>query len=644
MAGAQPIASIHVRGSSFLLPTPSPCLPLPSLDALLAAAIDAAAGPFHLRAVHAALIRLGLDSSSFLVNKLLRRLSHYRVPLHPYPLLIFSLVPRPNPFLWTALIRSAALFSSCRPDHHPLRLYSLMRRRWPPSPPLSFTFSALLKSAAADYSLANGLQIHSQSISTGGFDADLFVQNTLISMYVECSDLASARKVFDGMSLRDAISWTSLIVAYTKIGDLSSAEGLFDRSFVKDVVAWTAMITGYVQNAMPKEALASFERMRQAGVVIDEVALVGTISAIAQLGATKRALWIRDIVDKTGFGQNVVVGSAMVDMYAKCGLIDEARRVFDEMMDRNVYTYSAMVVGLAAHGRAYEAIDLFNEMAGRTNVEPNHVTFIGVLTACSHSGMVEEGRFYFRTMKNEYGIVPSPDHYACMADLLGRAGLIEEALELVRSMPMKPHGGVWGALLGACRIHGKTDIARIAANHLFELEPDGIGNYVLLSNIYASAGMWDEVSKVRKLMRARGLKKNPSASWTEGKDGAVHEFFAGDNCHPRTREIKDALEELLRMLKLEGYKPILSSVVYDVNDDEKENLLKGHSEKLALAYGWLTTTFGDTIRITKNLRICEDCHLVMRLASRAANREIVVRDNMRFHHFRDGECSCGEFW
>ncbi|CAL9045733.1 unnamed protein product [Musa banksii] len=651
MARAQPIITRlgHdpvglMRAPTFPLPAPSPLLPLPALDALLVAAIDAAAGPRHLRAVHAVILHFGLHHRCFLVAKLLRGLSHYRVPLHPYPLRLFSLVPRPNPFLWTALIHSAVILRPRLPDYHPLRIYSLMRRQWPPSPPLSFTFTALLKSAAADLCLANGLQIHAQSISTGGFDADLFVQNTLISMYVECCDLASAHRVFDGMSIRDAISWTSLTVAYTKNGDVSSAEGLFERSPAKDVVAWTAMVTGYAQNAMPKEALTTFERMREAGVVIDEVALVGAVSAIAQLGAAKHAVWIRDIVDCTGFRQTVVVGSAMVDMFAKCGLIDEARQMFDEMMNRNVYTYSAMIVGLAAHGRAHEAIALFKEMVGKTDVKPNHVTFIGVLTACSHAGMVEVGRYYFHLMKDEYGIVPSPDHYTCMVDLLGRAGLVEEALELVRSMPMEPHGGVWGALLGACRIHVKPDIARIAANHLFELEPDRIGNYMLLSNTYASAGMWDEVSKVRKLMRARGLKKNPSASWTEDKDGSVHEFFAGDGLHPRTHEIKDTLEDLLGKLKLEGYDPVLSSVLYDINDNEKEKLLKGHSEKLALAFGLLTTGAGDTIRIVKNLRICEDCHLVMRLASRAVNREIVVRDNMRFHHFKDGACSCGEFW
>ncbi|XP_073010596.1 pentatricopeptide repeat-containing protein At5g44230 [Typha latifolia] len=638
-----PQSLIPIPRPFFYSPLPLPLLPFPTLTSLLFSAISSASSLPHLKQAHALLLRLGLHGSSFLVSKLLRRLSSLRHPfLHPYPFLLFSSVPDPNPFLFTTLIRAFSLLGPHR--HLAFHYFSLMRRLDPPLSPLPFTFSALLKSSAASCDLETGTQVHAQAIVLGGFDAHLFVQNTLISLYVECSDLDSARKVFDGMLVRDVVSWTSLIVAYSKNSDMGSAEGLFVRSPMKDLVAWTAMVSGYAQNAMPKEALETFDRMTEAGVGIDEVALIGAVSACAQLGAVKRAVWIQGIADRHGFGKNVVVGSAMVDMYAKCGLIDEAWKVFDQTEERNVYTYSSMIVGLASHGRAREAIALFSDMVEHTNVKPNRVTFIGVLAACSHSGMVEEGRFYFAQMWDKYGIVQSADHYACMVDLLGRAGLVEEALELVRSMTAEPHGGVWGALLGSCRIHGKTEIAEIAADQLFKLEPHGIGNYVLLSNIYASAGMWDEVSHVRKLMRGKGLRKNPAASWVESKDGLVHEFFAGDSSHPRSQEIKEALEELIRKLKLVGYVPVLSSVVYDVSDDDKERLLKGHSEKLALAFGLLTTGVGITIRIVKNLRICEDCHLVMCLASKVENIDIVVRDNMRFHHFKNGECSCGEFW
>lgn len=518
-----------------------------------------------------------------------------------------------------------------------------MRRSSPHCPPLSFTFSALLKSSQR---VDSGAQVHAQAVCIGGFDSDLFVLNSLIDFYIRCGQLGSARKVFDEMPVRDVISWTSLIVAYTKIGDMDSAMVMFGKFQEKDEVAWTAMVTGYAQNAMPKEALEMFERMSAAGVAVDEVSLVGAISAVAQLGVAERAAWIRGVAERFGIERkgSVVVGSAMIDMYAKCGLINEACRVFESMEKRNVYSYSAMISGLAAHGRANEAIAIFHEMVGKTAIKPNWVTFVGLLTACSHAGKVEEGRYYFSQMTDIYDINPSADHYVCMVDLLGRAGLVEEALEFVQSMPIEPSRGVWGALLGACRIHRKTEIARIAAEHLFELEPNAIGNYVLLSNIYASAGMWSEVSNVRKLMREKGLRKTASYSWMEANDGRVHEFYAGDNLHPKSREIKEILGEIMRRMKAEGYEPVLSSVVYDVSDDEKERILKGHSEKLAMAFGVMTTEPGCTIRIMKNLRICEDCHVVMRMASKVVGREIVVRDNMRFHHFRDGECSCGDFW
>lgn len=511
--------------------------------------------------------------------------------------------------------------------------------------PVSFTFSALFKACGDKIDVGLGSQIHTQTIIIGGFGSDLYVGNTMIDFYVRCGFLQCAHKVFDEMPVKDAISWTSLIVAYTKSSDMDSAGELFVGLPVKDMVAWTAMITGFAQNAKPREALEFFEKMQRNGIQTDEVTLVGAISACAQLGATKHAHWVRDVAERSGFKseENVVIGSAMIDMYSKCGSVEDAYKVFEKMRERNVFSYSSMIVGYAMHGRANAAIDLFEHML-KTEIKPNGVTFVGVLSACSHVGMVEYGRKLFDQMEKCYGVIPTVDHYACMIDLLGRGGLLKDALELISTMKMDPHGGVWGALLGACRIHGNPDIAEIAATHLFELEPKGIGNYLLLSNIYASAGRWDDVARVRKLMRTKGLKKNPGCSWTEGERGVIHEFFAGDMTHPKMREIKWALEDLLQRLILNGYQPNLGSVPYDLNDDEKKRILMTHSEKLALAFGLLTTSSGTPIRIVKNLRICEDCHLFMCGASHISGREIVVRDNMRFHHFSQGVCSCGNFW
>ncbi|KAL9229547.1 hypothetical protein vseg_005002 [Gypsophila vaccaria] len=486
-------------------------------------------------------------------------------------------------------------------------------------------------------------------IKAGAFFHHLFsyAVNTLVDLYVKCGCLVSARKVFDEMPLRDGFVWTSLIVAYAKVGELGFARELFDEMAApKDVVVWSAMISAYAQNVQPKECLALFETMRGTGVDGDEYILASVISACAQLGTTKYASSIRGIAEVLGHGPetNVFIGSALVDMYSKCGRVDDAFDVFRAMKERNVYTYSSMILGFAVHGRADAAMKLFRDME-MTNVRPNHVTFVGVLTACSHAGLVEEGRRLFRSMEGTYGVLPDAEHYTCMVDLLGRSGHLEEALGIASSVTSHPHGGVWGALLGACNIHNNPDIAAIAAERLFEIEPDAMGNYFLLFNILATAGRWDAAIRLQKRMKETGLmKKYPACSWVEGKNGSVHEFFAGDITHPRYNEIKHVLEDLLNKLKLHGYQPMLGSVSYDMCDDDKREILSAHSEKLALAFELLNTEPDHTIRIMKNLRICEDCHVFMCGASKITKREIVVRDNMRFHHFHDGVCSCGNFW
>lgn len=567
-------------------------------------------------------------------------LSNSGVPGNTYAHNVFDQVSHRNSFIWTALIRGYCVQG---PVSEALRLYSLMRMEG--ISPVSFTFSALLKASTLREDVGLGTQIHGQIVCVGGFLSDLFVGNTMIDMYVKCGFLECGRRVFDEMVVRDVISWTSLIVAYAKSADMGSAAELFDGLPVKDMVAWTAMVTGYAQNARPKEALNFFKKMQDSYVETDEVTLVGVISACAQLGAAKYASWVQKVAEESGYRptSNVVVGSAFVDMYAKCGNVEESYKIFERMSERNVYSYSSMIVGFAMHGHATEAINLFEEMV-KTEVKPNRVTFVGVLTACSHAGLAEQGEHYFARMQSCYGVVPNADHYACMVDLRGRSGRLEGALQLIKTMPVKPHGGVWGALLGACRIHADPDMAEIAANSLFELEPDSIGNYILLSNIYASAGRWEDVARVRKAVKFKGMKKNPACSFVEGRDGVIHEFLAGDLTHPRSSQIKHELENLLDKLKFHGYQPVLSSVPYDVDDKEKMSILMAHSEKLAFSYGLLTVASGSSITIVKNLRICEDCHLFMCGASWVTGRKIIIRDNMRFHHFHDGACSCNNFW
>ncbi|OWM88811.1 pentatricopeptide repeat-containing protein At5g44230 [Punica granatum] len=624
--------------------SPAPALwslPLSDLESYFVSLLNASATLPRLRQLHGLIYRSGLHQSCFVLTKLIRSLTALDVPVESYPKLIFRQAKWRNPFLYTALIRGYSLrgnLADC------VDLYGSMRRDG--ISPVTFTFTAIFKACGENLDLRLGEQMHCQMALFGGFGSDLYVGNTLIDMYVKCGVLGSARKMFDLMPERDLISWTTLIVAYSKSQDMASARRLFDCMPEKDAIAWTAMVTGFVQNSKPGEALKLFDRMQTARVSLDEYTLAGVISACAQLGASKYAKWVSEIAEENMLSptSNVVVGSALIDMYAKCGQVDDAYKVFEAMKERNVYSYSSMIVGFAINGQPKAAISLFHEMLKSTDIRPNDVTFIGVLTACSHGGMVDQGRQIFASMEKTYGILPNADHYACMVDLLGRAGKLTEALELIRKMPVEPHGGVWGALLGACKVHTDPDIAEIAAAQLFIFEPDAVGNYILLSNIYASSGRWDDVLRVRKLMRGKKLRKNPGCSWFEAKKGEIHEFFAGDTKHPRSDEIKQVLDELVGRLEASGYEPILNSVAYDVSDKDKRRILLGHSEKLALAFGILSSTSGSTIRIVKNLRICEDCHSFMCGASQVTGRDIVIRDNMRFHHFRDGACSCRNFW
>ncbi|KAI3869181.1 hypothetical protein MKW92_022473 [Papaver armeniacum] len=433
-----------------------------------------------------------------------------------YPRLIFDQVHNPTSFVWTAIIRG---YSLQRLTSESFLMYKRMRREG--IHPTSFTFSALVKACGTGDvvvdAAAFGRQLHAHVICIGGFESDLHVCNTLIGMYVNCGLIECGRRLFDEMPDRDVISWTSMIVAYTKNGDMESAADLFHGLRNKDAVVCTAMLTGYVQNGKPKEALELFESMMKDSVVkIDEVTLVGAISACAQLGAMESANWIRNMADREGFdsAKNVVVGSALIDMYSKCGSVEEAYRIFQGTTKRNVFSYTAMITGFAMHGRAESAVNLFYDML-EAEIKPNEVTFIGVLTACSHAGMVKQGKEIFERMQKDFGVIPSADHYTCIVDMLGRSGCLEEAFKLVENMPVKPHGGVWGALLGACKIHKNVEIAEIAAENLFELEPDNIGNYVVLCNIYSLAGRVNDALRIRKLIKKKELIKKPGCSWVE---------------------------------------------------------------------------------------------------------------------------------
>lgn len=457
---------------------------------------------------------------------------------------------------------------------------------------------------------------------------------------------------------RDRYVQNALMDLYSRVGKIDIAEYLFHNMESRDIVSYNTMITGYVVRGYYEGALVllhdmqiaerkpkgndDFDMSVEVSFRPNSVTLMTILPGCAALAALTKGKEIHAYAFRNRLESDVAVGSALVDMYAKCGCLNMARRVFESMPNRNVITWNAMILAYGMHGEGGEALALFRKMVAK--VKPNEVTFIAVFAACSHSGIVDEGKQLFQTMKVDHGVEPNADHYACVVDLLGRSGRLDEAYDIIKLMPVGlDKVGVWSSLLGACRIHQNVQLGEISAFNLFQSEPNVASHYVLLSNIYSSAGLWEKANEVRGKMKRMRVKKEPGCSWIECSD-EVHRFVAGDTRHPQSEQLYEYLNDLFARMKKEGYVPDTSCVLHNLDEEEKENLLCGHSERLAIAFGLLNTSPGTTIRVSKNLRVCNDCHSATKLISKVVDREIVVRDVRRFHHFKDGACSCGDYW
>ncbi|KAJ7552718.1 hypothetical protein O6H91_06G066700 [Diphasiastrum complanatum] len=489
-----------------------------------------------------------------------------------------------------------------------LALYEQMKQEG--MQPNNVTLVLLLKACASLAALEQGKQIHSEIIKRG-FQSDVVVGNTLVDMYAKCGCTEDARELFDNTSERD-------------------------------VVSWNAMIAGYAQNGLGKDALALYEQMKQEGMQPNNVTVVFLLKACTSLAALEKGKQLHSEIIKRGFESDVVVGSTLVNMYAKCGCTEDARELFDNMSERDVVSWTGMIAGYAQNGLGKEALALFEQMQ-REGTKPNEVTYTSVLSACAHSGLVDQGRYFFDSMCKNHGVTPTKEHYACMVDLLGRAGCLADAELFINKMPIQPNSVVWMTLLGAARNHGHAEIGRRAFDRVVKLETKNAAPYALLSNIYAAAGKKDELAKIRNQMKEAGVKRIPGCSWIE-VDNQLHAFVVGDATHPQSKEIQAELDRLVGLMKMEGYKPNLSFVLDDVEDEEKENAFCGHSEKQAIAFGLINTSFGTPIRIKKNLRVCGDCHNATKIISKIVGRDISVMDANRYHHFKDGFCSCGDYW
>ncbi|KAL4588130.1 hypothetical protein LXL04_001010 [Taraxacum kok-saghyz] len=541
--------------------------------------------------------------------------------------------------------------------------------------------------------LLNGLEVHAYAMKNG-MDSDLPVCNTFIDMYAKCHKMKYAESLFERIRFKDNISWTTIISGYAlngyhskaltlfheaqekgiesdsmliasilqacmcdsivkevhghiirkgfsdialentlvnlygKYGRVDYASNVFEHMKVKNLVSWTIMVNILAQNGLANEALDVFVSMKETGMESDSVILLSLLSAVSNISALKKGKEIHGHLIRKGFVLHGQVSSSLVDMYSGCGDLKNSFKVFDSIPTKDLVLWTSMINAYGMHGMGMESIRLFKQMIA-DKVYPDHVTFLAILYACSHSSLVDYGKAFFKSMVEEYGLDPWQEHYTCMVDLLGRANKLKEAFKFIENMEMKPNVAMWRSLIGACKVHNNIEFGNIAAKKLLELDSNSVKNHVLVSNFYTFCNQWDDVAKIRMEMRKKGFKKDPGCSWIEILN-KIHVFTVRDKSHLESDEIYDKLGQINDILKREeGY---------------LGEMFNGHSERLAIAYGLLKTTKGVPIRVTKNLRVCDDCHVFSKLVSKYFEREIIVRDANRFHHFGHGVCSCGDFW
>ncbi|GLT81440.1 hypothetical protein SLA2020_528270 [Shorea laevis] len=508
-----------------------------------------------------------------------------------------------------------------------------------------FTFTSVISGCANSGLLQLGRQVHAYILRTETKPAAEFslpVNNALVTLYWRCGEVDKAWKIFNKMPFKDLVSWNAILSGYVNAGRIEEASCFFREMPERDLLTWAVMIAGLAQNGLGEEGLKLFNQMKLEGFEPCDYAFAGAITSCSVLGALENGRQLHAQLVRLGYDLSLSAGNALITMYAKCGVLEAANCLFFTMPFVDSVSWNAMIAASGQHGDGARALEFFEQML-KEGIFPDRITFLTVLSACSYAGLVEEGRQYFGMMYRLYGITPGQDHYARVVDLLCRAGKFSEAEDVIKSMPFEPGALIWEALLAGCRIHGNLELGIQAAERLFQLIPQHDGTYVLLSNTYASAGRWNDVARVRKLMRDQGVKKEPGCSWVE-VESKVHVFLVDDTRHPEALAVYKYLDELGLAMRNLGYTPNTKFVLHDMESDQKEYALSTHSEKLAVAYALMKLPPGAMVRVFKNLRICGDCHNAFKFMSKVVKRKIVVRDAKRFHHFSDGKCSCSDYW
>ncbi|GJN05216.1 hypothetical protein PR202_ga22826 [Eleusine coracana subsp. coracana] len=625
-------------------------------------------------ALHARYAKAHVPPTTYLANHLL--LFYSRVALPALAHRLFDEMPRPNVFSHNALLaahvfdprRAKEVFSRV-PDPdvvsyntlltafassglatEAIQLLTTMRRE--DIPVDGFTVSSAVSAVTSPTTVA---QLHAFA-AVSGTETYASVKNSLMSGYGKGGLLEEAERVFAGMGddARNHVSWNCMIAVYGQHGHGRKALELFQDMATKglaadaftlasmlikdacktfsevgkpDLVLWNTLISGYsLHEEFSEEALLCFRTMQRAGFCPDDCSFVSVISACSNISSPSQGQQLHALVFKSDIQSNQIsVQNAMITLYSRCGKVVEAKKLFDRMVERNTVSYNSMIAGLAQHGHATEALKLFEDMMSSGYV-PTGITFISVLSACAHTGKVDEGWHYFNSMKLKYGIDHREEHYSCMIDLFARAKKFADAEKMIMEMPFSLSSVGWTSLLGACRTHGNVDLGAKAAKEILHLSPSNASAPVVLSNMYASAGKWEEAAKVRKLMRDRGIRKQPGCSWIElGR--IVHVFVANDVSHPRIGEVYQFLESMSEKMMLAGYVPDVRWALAKDQAAEGETRLRHHSEKLAVAFGLINTKEGEPMLVMKNLRICGDCHNAIKIICALTGREITVHED-----------------
>ncbi|PIN17871.1 hypothetical protein CDL12_09472 [Handroanthus impetiginosus] len=560
----------------------------------------------EFKQVHGQILKLGLFWSSFCASNLVATCALSEWGSMDYACSIFEQIDDPSSFEFNAMIRGYI-----KDMNSEEALFTYLEMLEMGVKPDNFTYPALLKGCAFLSAIEEGIQIHGQILKLG-FVEDAFVQNSLINKYGKCGRISDSCTVFEHMDQKTIASWSALIAAHANMG------------------FWD-------------ECLKLFSQMNREGCWrAEESTLVSVLLACTHLGVLDSGRAIHGYLLRNLTGLNVAVETSLIDMYIHCGNLDKGICLFRGMGRRNRKSYSVVISGLATHGHGEEALKIFEQMLEERS-EPEDVVYVGVLSACSRARLVKEGKKYFDRMRFEHGIEPTMQHYGCIVDLMGRAGMVYEALEFIKAMPIEPNDVIWRIFLSSCKIHQNVELGEIAAENLFKKTTQNACDYLMLSNMYAHAQRWDDVSLTRVKMAQKGLDHVPGSSFVEVKR-KVHRFVSNDRSHPQCHEIYEMLHQMEWQLKFEGYSPDTSEVLLDVDEEEKKDRLSSHSQKLAIAFSLINTSQGSPIRIVRNVRMCSDCHTYTKLISAIYERMIIVRDRNIFHHFSDGTCSCKDYW